>query len=179
MPVFAHPWCQYTKIFLGNYFRCKYMRHMYSHPGEYRKIFLANYLCIGFVPGGITKKNSLQRKCFGAINFVKITKEALYKANSLACFPAKRGHASGSNITKKIFWWTSSFIIITKENYYKRKCPPEEFFCNNSFGQDGKSEELKKAVAVSEEKFQQRSRRRGQFPSSRFPCRKVPKPWQG
>ena len=25
---------------------------MYSHPGEYRKIFLANYLCIGFVPGG-------------------------------------------------------------------------------------------------------------------------------
>ena len=28
------------------------MRHMYSHPGEYRKIFLANYLCIGFVPGG-------------------------------------------------------------------------------------------------------------------------------
>ena len=25
---------------------------MYSHPGEYRKILLANYLCIGFVPGG-------------------------------------------------------------------------------------------------------------------------------
>ena len=28
------------------------MRHMYSHPGEYRKIFLPKYLCIGFVPGG-------------------------------------------------------------------------------------------------------------------------------
>ena len=28
------------------------MRHMYSHPREYRKIFLGNYLCIGFVPGG-------------------------------------------------------------------------------------------------------------------------------
>ena len=28
------------------------MRRMYSHPGEYRKIFLVNYLCIGFVPGG-------------------------------------------------------------------------------------------------------------------------------
>ena len=26
---------------------------MYSRPGEYRKILLANYLCIGFVPGGI------------------------------------------------------------------------------------------------------------------------------
>ena len=25
---------------------------MYSRPGEYRKICLANYLCIGFVPGG-------------------------------------------------------------------------------------------------------------------------------
>ena len=32
------------------------MRHMYSHPGEYRKIFLANYLCIGFVPRGIPSK---------------------------------------------------------------------------------------------------------------------------
>ena len=28
------------------------MRRMCSHPGEYRKILLANYLCIGFVPGG-------------------------------------------------------------------------------------------------------------------------------
>ena len=28
------------------------MRRMYSRLGEYRKIFLANYLCIGFVPGG-------------------------------------------------------------------------------------------------------------------------------
>ena len=34
------------------------------------------------------------------------------------------------------------------------------------------SEELKKAVAFSEEKIQQRSRRRSQFSSSRFPCRK-------
>ena len=41
------------------------------------------------------------------------------------------------------------------------------------------SGELKKAVAVSEEKIQQRSRRRGRFSSSHFPCRKMPKPWQG
>ena len=27
------------------------MRRMYLHPGECRKIFLAKYLCIGFVPG--------------------------------------------------------------------------------------------------------------------------------
>ena len=37
-----------------------------------------------------------------------------------------------------------------------------------------KSEELEKAVAVSEEKIQQRSRRRSQSSSSRFPCRKCP-----
>ena len=41
------------------------------------------------------------------------------------------------------------------------------------------SEELKKAVAVSEEKIQHRSRRRGRFSGSRFPCRRMPKPWQG
>ena len=29
------------------------MSRLYSQPREYRKIFLANYLCIGFVPGGI------------------------------------------------------------------------------------------------------------------------------
>ena len=34
------------------------MRCMYLHPGEYRKIFLANYLCIGFVPGGIVQLKS-------------------------------------------------------------------------------------------------------------------------
>ena len=57
------------KIFLGNSFWCKYMRHMYSHPGEYRKVFLANYLCIGFVPGGKTctctpvKGTSLSTAC--------------------------------------------------------------------------------------------------------------------
>ena len=29
------------------------MSRLYSHPREYRKKFLANYLCIGFVPGGM------------------------------------------------------------------------------------------------------------------------------
>ena len=39
--------------FLGEFTRCEYMPRLYSHPREYRKILLANYLCIGFVPGGI------------------------------------------------------------------------------------------------------------------------------
>ena len=38
--------------FLGEFTQCEYMPRLYSHPREYRKIFLANYLCIGFVPGG-------------------------------------------------------------------------------------------------------------------------------
>ena len=33
----------------------RYMRHMYSRLCEYRKIFLAKYLCIGFVPGGTVR----------------------------------------------------------------------------------------------------------------------------
>ena len=82
----------------------------------------------------LLQKDSLQRKCFGAVNFVKITKESLYKANSLACSLAKRdGHASGSNITKKIFW--SNYFCNNYKNHYKRKCS-KELFCNH-FGQDG------------------------------------------
>ena len=66
-------------------------------------------------------------------------------------------------------------LILLQEMQGSRepKAPP---LCGSPFYE---SEELKKAVAVSEEKSQQRSRRRGQFSSSRFPCRKVPKPWQG
>ena len=37
---------------------------------------------------------------------------------------------------------------------------------------------LKKAVAVSDKKIQERSRRQGRFSSSHFPCREMPKPWQ-
>ena len=42
-----------SHIWGGVHVRCKYMPRLYSHPREYRKIFLGNYLCIGFVPGGI------------------------------------------------------------------------------------------------------------------------------
>ena len=38
---------------LGEFTRCEYMPRLYSHPREYSKILLVNYLCIGFVPGGI------------------------------------------------------------------------------------------------------------------------------
>ena len=51
--IFVEVFPEYCAKFLGEFTRCKYMPRLYSHPREYRKIFLANYLCIGFVPGGI------------------------------------------------------------------------------------------------------------------------------
>ena len=49
----------------------------------------------------LLQKNSLQRKCFGAINFVIITKESLYKANSLACFLVKRDPPVAATLQRK------------------------------------------------------------------------------
>ena len=67
----------------------------------------------------ITKKNSLQRNCFGTINFVKFTKESLYKANSLACFLAKRDTPVAATLQRKSSGGINFVIttkIITKEN---------------------------------------------------------------
>ena len=50
--IFEESFPEYFAKFLGEFARCEYMPRLYSHPREYRKIFLANYLCIGFVPGG-------------------------------------------------------------------------------------------------------------------------------
>ena len=53
---------EYCAKFLGEFIWCEYMPRMYSHPCEYRKIVLANYLRIGFVPGGDPKSNFLTDK---------------------------------------------------------------------------------------------------------------------
>ena len=81
----------------------------------------------------------LQRKCFGAINFVKITKESFYKANSLACFLAKRDTPVAATLQRE----SSGGINFCNnyKNYYKSKCS-KELFCNN-FGQDGKCQALR------------------------------------
>ena len=50
--IFEEVFPEYCAKFLGEFIRCEYTPRLYSHPREYRKIFLANYLCIGFVPGG-------------------------------------------------------------------------------------------------------------------------------
>ena len=50
--IFEEVFPEYCAKFLGEFIRFEYMPRLYSHPGEYRKILPANYLCIGFVPGG-------------------------------------------------------------------------------------------------------------------------------
>ena len=62
----------------------------------------------------LLQKNSLQRKCFEAINFVKITKQSLYKTNSLACFLAKRDTPVAATLQRKSFRGII-FVIITKK----------------------------------------------------------------
>ena len=62
----------------------------------------------------LLQKNSLQRKCFEAINFVKITKQSLYKTNSLACFLAKRDTPVAATLQRKSFGGII-FVIITKK----------------------------------------------------------------
>ena len=60
----------------------------------------------------ITKK-LITKKMFGAINFVIITKESLCKANSLACFLAKRDPPVAETLQRKSSGGIL-FVIITK-----------------------------------------------------------------
>ena len=80
--------------------------------------FFLNFLPLPSRPK-LLQKNSLQRKCFGANNFVKITKESLYKAHSLACFLAKRDTPVAATLQRKSSGGIIFVIItkiITKEN---------------------------------------------------------------
>ena len=61
----------------------------------------------------LLQKNTLQRKCFGAINFVIATKESLYKANPLACFLPKRDTPVPATLQRKSSGGII-FVIITK-----------------------------------------------------------------
>ena len=65
-------------------------------------------------PPKIITEDSLQRKCFEAINFVKITKQSLYKTNSLACFLAKRDTPVAATLQRKYFGGII-FVIISKK----------------------------------------------------------------
>ena len=93
----------------------------------YPPTFAAAQLRIEAIPARpkLLQKNSLQRKCFGAMNFAIITKESLYKAKFLGLVSCKKGPAIGSNITKKIFWW--NYFSNNYKDYYKEIVPRNYF----------------------------------------------------
>ena len=62
-------------------------------------------------------------------NYKRITLQSKF----LDLVSCKKGHTSGSSISKKIFW--RNYLCNNYKNYYKRK-GSKELFCNN-FGQDG------------------------------------------
>ena len=59
--IFDEVFPEYSAKFLGEVTRREYMPRLYSHLREYRKIFLVNYLCIGFVPGVLPGKKKGHR----------------------------------------------------------------------------------------------------------------------
>ena len=68
---------------------------------------------------------------FWSNSFCKNYKRITLQSKVLGLFSRKKGHASGSNIAKKIFWW--NYFCNPFKKYYERKCS-KELFCNN-FGQ--------------------------------------------
>ena len=77
------------------------------------------------------KKNSLQRKCFGAINFVIITKESLYKANSLACFLVKRDPPVAATLQRK---YSGGIILVIITKIITKYIVPRNYFVIISAG---------------------------------------------
>ena len=61
----------------------------------------------------LLQKKTLQNNCFGAIHFVKITKQSLYKTKSLACPLTKSNKPVAVRLQRKSSGGIS-FVIITK-----------------------------------------------------------------
>ena len=61
----------------------------------------------------ITKKILFKNNCFGKINFVKVTKQSLYKANSFACSLASRSKLVAGALQRKCSGGLI-FVIVTK-----------------------------------------------------------------
>ena len=63
--------------------------------------------------------------CFGTINFVKITKQSLYKANSFACSLANRDKPLAATLQRKCF---GGILFGNYKNYYKKIIVPRHYF---------------------------------------------------
>ena len=95
----------------------------------------------------LLQKNSLKRKCFAAMNFVKNSKESLYKAYFLACFLAKRDTPVAATLQRK----SSGVIIfvITTKMITKESVPGR---VRVKFAQNGGYEKATKKPRKSNEK---------------------------
>ena len=77
-------------------------------------------------------KKLLSEKCFGTINFVKITTQSLYKTISFACSLANSDKPVAATLRRKC---SGGIFCNNYKDYYKYNCS-KEFFCN-SFDQNG------------------------------------------
>ena len=89
-----------------------------------RKAKTENLCCLPSRPK-LVQKILLQNNCFGTINFVKITKQSLCKANSFACSLANRDKPVAATLRRKcsggiIFVITIKIItkVIVPRNYF-------------------------------------------------------------
>ena len=62
---------------------------------------------------------------FGAINFVIITKESLYKANPLACFPPKRDTPVATTLQRKS---SGGVILVMITKIITKETVPGNYF---------------------------------------------------
>ena len=88
-PFWKPPFCQHQKGSLGD-----------KRAVSKRVVFFWRSSEIPSRPRS-SQKNSLQRKIFGTIDFVKITKQSLRKANSFACSLANRNKPVAATLQRK------------------------------------------------------------------------------
>ena len=96
--IFEESFAAYEPNFWEKLFRGVYMSHLYSHPREYRKIFLGNYLCIGFVPGGNPAVVNLMARCTMAKQCFFDGQKSTLDSYSITCRPA------AANPHSLLFW---------------------------------------------------------------------------
>ena len=62
-------------------------------------------MALNTIVAKIITKKLFTKKMFWSNSFCKNYKRVTLQSKVLGLFSCKKGHASGSNITKKIFWW--------------------------------------------------------------------------
>ena len=111
------------------------MSRLYSHPCEHRKIFLGNYLCIGFVPGGIVL---LILSC--QVTSI-ITQQLTYGVVSKGVFAESLRKVRGN------------YVLLRQERVRKFCGNLRKIFCNDPFPNDPISKLLKLHNRFSTERF--------------------------